>query len=90
MMVFLTDLRIFRTILLLIVICLISMPVEAKYNGGTGEPNDPYLIYTAEQLNTIGAEPNDWDKHFMLEANIDLSDYDGKEGRPAFNVFWYF
>jgi hypothetical protein len=48
---------------------------DSKYGGGTGEPNDPYLIYTAEQLNAIGAEPNDWDKHFQLMADIDLSDY---------------
>ncbi len=48
-----------------------------KYGGGTGEPNDPYLIYTAEQMNAIGAEPNDWDKNFKLMANIDLSAYTG-------------
>jgi rhodanese-related sulfurtransferase len=45
---------------------------DSKYGGGTGEPNDPYLIYTAEQLNAIGAEPNDWDKSFKLMADIDL------------------
>jgi len=28
---------------------------QAQYGGGTGEPNDPYLIYTAEQMNEIGA-----------------------------------
>jgi len=44
-----------------------------KYGGGTGEPNDPYLIYTAEHLNALGAEPNDYDKHFKLVADIDLS-----------------
>jgi formylglycine-generating enzyme required for sulfatase activity/rhodanese-related sulfurtransferase len=46
-----------------------------KYGGGTGEPNDPYLIYTAEHLNALGAEPNDYDKHFKLTADIDLSGY---------------
>ena len=46
-----------------------------KYGGGTGEPNDPYLIYTAEHLNALGAEPNDYDKHFKLMADIDLSGY---------------
>ena len=46
-----------------------------KYDGGTGEPNTPYLIGTAEQLNAMGAEPNDWDKHFKLTADIDLSDF---------------
>jgi predicted outer membrane repeat protein len=46
--------------------------IHAKYGGGTGEPNNPYLIYTAEHMNTIGTEPNDWDKHFKLMADIDL------------------
>jgi len=49
--------------------------LHAKYGGGTGEPNEPYLIYTAEHLNAIGTEPNDWDKHFRLMADIDLSGY---------------
>jgi hypothetical protein len=44
-----------------------------KYGGGSGEPDDPYLIYTAEHLNALGAEPNDYDKHFKLMADIDLS-----------------
>ena len=52
---------------------------RAQYGGGAGEPNDPYLIYTAEQMNAIGADPNDWDKHFKLMADIDLSQYTGTE-----------
>jgi len=60
--------------------------LHAQYGGGTGEPNDPYLIYTAEQMNAVGAEPKDWDKHFKLMADIDPSGFDGKEGRPAFNI----
>jgi hypothetical protein len=54
-----------------------SFPAYAKYGGGTGEPNDPYLIYTAEQLNTIGLNQEDADKHFKLMADIDLSAYQG-------------
>jgi len=50
-----------------------------KYGGGTGEPNDPYLIFTAEQMNAIGTEPNDWDKHFKLMADIDLAAYTGTQ-----------
>jgi len=46
-----------------------------KYGGGAGDLNDPYLIYTAEHLNALGAEPNDYDKHFKLMADIDLSGY---------------
>jgi hypothetical protein len=61
------------------------LPSYTKYSGGTGEPNDPYLIYTAEQLNAIGAEPNDCDKHFKLMADIDLSKYKGTD----FNIIGY-
>jgi len=53
--------------------------LHAKYGGGTGEPNNPYLIYTAEQLNCIGANWNDRDKHFKLMSDIDLSSYTGTE-----------
>jgi hypothetical protein len=49
--------------------------LHAKYGGGTGEPNDPYLIYTAEHLNTLGTEPSDYDKHFKLIADINLAGY---------------
>jgi hypothetical protein len=35
--------------------------------------NDPYLIRTPEQMNSIGATPGDWNKHFKLVADIDLS-----------------
>jgi hypothetical protein len=59
---------------------------QRKYGGGTGEPNDPYLIYTAEQMNAIEAEPNDWDKHFKLMADIDLSGFTGTD----FNIIGYF
>jgi len=48
---------------------------KRKYGGGIGERNNPFLIYTAEDLNAISTEPNDWDKHFNLMADIDLSGY---------------
>jgi len=58
-------------------ILALSTLAQAQYGGGTGEPNDPYLITTAEQMNAIGADPNNWDKHFKLMADIDLSTYTG-------------
>jgi hypothetical protein len=69
---------------LLLALCTVTPAVE--FAGGSGEPNDPYQIATAEQMNGIGAEPNYWDKHFKLVSDIDLSDYDGQDGRPAFNL----
>jgi len=50
---------------------------QRKYGGGSGTTEDPYLIYTAEQLNTIGLNQEDADKHFKLRADIDLSAYQG-------------
>ncbi len=73
----------------LLCVLFLTLPVQAKYGGGSGEPNDPYLIYTAEQMNAIGTEPNDWDKHFKLMADIDLGTYTGNQfniigGNPPF------
>ena len=52
-----------------IVLRLENSPCDAN------EPNEPSLIYTAEDLNALAARPNEWDKHFKLMADIDLSGY---------------
>jgi len=43
-----------------------------KYAGGTGDPNTPYRIATATDLIALGETPEDYDKHFILTADIDL------------------
>ena len=45
---------------------------DAGFAGGTGEPNDPYQIATADDLMLLGESPEDYDKHFILTADIDL------------------
>jgi hypothetical protein len=42
------------------------------FSGGTGEPNDPYQIASAEQLVCIADFPKLTDKSFVLINNIDL------------------
>jgi hypothetical protein len=64
--------QIVRTIPLLIAVCLISIPTQAKYGGGSGTPEDPYQIATAADLLLLGDSPEDYDKHFILTADIDL------------------
>ncbi|MHC4726341.1 MAG: GLUG motif-containing protein, partial [Planctomycetota bacterium] len=64
--------RFLRTISFLITICSLSFPAYAKYGGGTGEPNSPYQIATAEDLMLLGDSPEDYDMHFILTADIDL------------------
>ena len=61
--------------------CSVQLPWE-----GSGEPNDPFLVSTAEQLDEIGTYSRWWNKHFKLVADIDLSKYDGREGRPVFHL----
>ena len=57
-----------------------AMPPDLEeYGGGSGTEADPFLIYTAEQLNTIGLNPADMYKHFKLMADIDLGCYTGTQ-----------
>jgi len=64
--------QILRTISLLITVCLVGFPAQAKFAGGTGQPADPYRIALAKQLISIGSDPNLLDKHFLLLNDIDL------------------
>ncbi len=64
--------RILRTIPFIILVCLFSLPAFAKYSGGSGTANDPYQIVTADDLILLGESPEDYDKNFILTADIDL------------------
>jgi hypothetical protein len=54
----------------------------SDFIGGSGSEAQPFVLYTAEELNLIGLFMSEWDKHFALMADIDLSTYTGME----FNV----
>jgi hypothetical protein len=69
----------------LLCVLFLTLPVRAQYGGGSGTAEDPYLISTAEQMNAIGANLGDWDRHFKLMADIDLSIYTGTD----FNIIGY-
>ena len=60
-----------------LVVCLLvgAFPAlaSARYGGGAGLVDDPYQISNAEQLRQIGQNEADWDKSFILTADIDLS-----------------
>ena len=62
----------FPEILAVSLLLAISSTADAKYSGGTGEPNDPYQIATAADLIALGETPADYDKHFILTTDIDL------------------
>ena len=43
---------------------------------GAGTPQDPYLLYTAEQVVSLSQTQADWDKHYVQMQDIDMSGYD--------------
>jgi hypothetical protein len=56
----------------IVLVFTVVSATQAQYSGGTGDPNDPYQIATAEDLMLLGETPKDYDKHFILTADIDL------------------
>jgi hypothetical protein len=83
-----------KIVLLLISSILFAGVAIAKYSGGTGEPDAPYLISTPADLNDIGNHPEDFSKCFLQTADIDLTPYTGtqfkiigNEGTPFAGVF---
>ncbi len=63
----------------LFTVLFFCLPSYAKYSGGTGDPNDPYRIANAEDLNDIGNYEEDWDKHFILINDVNLAQYTGTQ-----------
>jgi len=72
--------------LLILLLLVLSAKANAQYGGGTGDPCEPYLIADPNHLQAIGTDPNNWDKCFKLTADIDMSCFDGQNGRDAYNI----
>ena len=60
-------------IISLIALFFFNRSSEAQYSDGTGEANNPYQIASADDLILLGESPDDYDKNFILTADIDLS-----------------
>ena len=45
---------------------------DYAYGGGHGTRKEPYEIYTAEHLNSIGLYPDHYDNHFILMSDIEF------------------
>ena len=54
-----------------------ALVANAPFAGGSGRPDDPYLICSAEQFHAIGQNSSLWTQrlHFSLCRDIDLADY---------------
>jgi len=49
--------------------------LRPKYSGGTGEPNDPYRIATAADLNDMGNYVEDFNKCFIVVNDINMAGF---------------
>jgi len=59
----------------LLIVIGITVAQALCYSGGSGTSDDPYQIAVAQDLIDLGNSPDDYDKHFTLTSNIDLSAY---------------
>jgi len=68
------------TILLAVLtIFSICLPAQGQPWDGNGIEGDPYLIYDANDMQAIGADPNYWDAHFELINDVNLAEFTGTE-----------
>jgi beta-lactam-binding protein with PASTA domain len=72
----------------------VGTAVSLIFTGGMGWEDDPFNIWTAEQMNSVGLNPEDWGGYFRLMADIDMSAYTGtqyniigNDFRPFYGVF---
>ena len=60
--------------------------LASTYSGGAGEPNDPYQISSANDMNEIGTHPEDWNDCFVLTTDINLAAYNGQNGNAVLTI----
>jgi len=59
-------------LLSMVIVVSFSLPAEARYSGGSGTAEDPYQIGLYIDLIRLGENRDDYDKCFLLIADIDL------------------
>ncbi|MBI9015819.1 MAG: PASTA domain-containing protein [Phycisphaerae bacterium] len=67
--------RILSLGLAILTLLVVFSATATAFDGGNGSEADPYQIATAEQLINLGQTTADYDKHFILTADIDLAGY---------------
>ena len=60
----------------------------SSYGGGSGTAEDPYQIWTAEQMYAIGLNNYDCNKSFKLMTDIDMSEYTEIDYKPI-GIYYY-
>jgi hypothetical protein len=82
---------ILRIVPVFIAVCLISLPAQAKYSGGSGTLQDPYQIHGVADWQTLMNTTGDWTKYFVLTDDLDLQGVSltpvGTSSKPFAGVF---
>ena len=73
-------------IIVLIAVCGWCLSAQGKYGGGNGTEESPYEIWTPQHLQEIARNYDDWGKHFILKADIDMG---GVTGFPGIGGYYY-
>jgi len=58
----------------LVFVFTFTAPSHADYSGGSGTAPEPYEIGAVADWQYLMDTPTDWDKHFILTADLDLQD----------------
>jgi hypothetical protein len=70
-----TKMKRVNTIWLVAVVIISASGFAGTYSGGSGDPNDPYLIGNADDIIEMSGISDDWDKHFLMIADVNMIDY---------------
>ena len=62
-------------ILLVVVFCLGTVVDAGVYSGGNGDAETPYLIADANDIIEMSNTSSDWDKNFLMVADVDMVDW---------------
>lgn len=68
------NLPVIKKLLIIVILIMITSSLSAQYNGGTGSENNPYQIASLDNLRTLSLTATDWNKNFILTANIDAGE----------------
>jgi hypothetical protein len=63
------------SVLVSIIIAIAGNNFAGTYSGGSGTEGDPYLIGSSEDIIEMSNEPNDWDDHFLMIADVNMVGY---------------
>jgi len=58
---------------------VLVLPVFAQPWVGSGTEGDPYQLFDVNDIQAIGLDPNFWDAHFRLQADVDMGEVTGMD-----------